>query len=475
MKIPYIVRVLGLLAIITAGSAVGDRAVAQPGMSVSFQTFYSDLSPYGRWTSHPQYGSIWIPSVVGDFQPYATNGRWVVTEYGNTWVSDYDWGWAPFHYGRWFHDDFYGWAWVPDYEWGPAWVNWRSGGGYYGWAPLSPGIHINVQVNIPMNYWVFVPQVYITSPRLYNYCLPRTRVVNVYNQTTIINNYYNNDNRTYVYGPRRNEIERVTRNTVPVYRADEVVRPARSRYENDRDNNRTYSADVNSNRARTGARQDEVYSNDRTPSRSNRESTSGIIERNSTDRNYGSTTEPGRARRSYEEAAPGRYGTDTDNQAERSTRSRSSADWSDATRSTPTPDYTERSNSSRSRQSGVEADRTPYGTNRSSGTYDTDRTAPSSRSYGDRSYGTSESGRARSSYGESNRSSAPATRTQPNYSPRSSGAEMSAPRSRSNQSSQGSYQSQPQRQSSPSYGGDNGRQASGRQASPRSSRSRGVE
>lgn len=187
--------------------------------------FYDDLRPYGQWVRTPEYGMVWIPDAEPGFQPYATNGRWVVTEFGNTWVSDYAWGWAPFHYGRWYQDRYRGWAWVPGREWGPAWVSWRSGGGYYGWAPLGPGAAINV--NIPANYWVFVPQTYITSPRLYNYCVPRRQVVNVYQNTTIINNVYRYNNRNYAYGPRRDEIERVTRQRVPVYRIENNGRPGR--------------------------------------------------------------------------------------------------------------------------------------------------------------------------------------------------------------------------------------------------------
>ncbi|WP_229367883.1 DUF6600 domain-containing protein [Fibrisoma limi] len=192
--------------------------------------FYDALSPHGQWVQTPEYGTVWIPNVEAGFQPYGTNGHWVVTEFGNTWVSDYDWGWAPFHYGRWYFDRYRGWAWVPGTEWGPAWVSWRSGGGYYGWAPLGPGVNINVNINIPPNYWVFVPQAYITSPRLYNYCVPRPRVVNIYQNTTIINNVYRVNNRAYAYGPRREEIEYVTRRSVPVYRIDNLDRPGRAVY-----------------------------------------------------------------------------------------------------------------------------------------------------------------------------------------------------------------------------------------------------
>lgn len=202
-----------------------EQGYGQPGYGRP--DFYGQLSPYGQWVNTPEYGRVWIPSVDPGFHPYATNGHWVWTEYGNTWVSDYAWGWAPFHYGRWFRDPYRGWAWVPGYDWGPAWVSWRQGGGYYGWAPLGPGVNINVNVNIPAPYWTFVPQAYVTSPRLFSYCVPRPQVVNIYRNTTIINNVYRTNNRVYGYGPRREEIEYVTRQRVPVYRVENTGRPGR--------------------------------------------------------------------------------------------------------------------------------------------------------------------------------------------------------------------------------------------------------
>ncbi|WP_229207877.1 DUF6600 domain-containing protein [Dyadobacter beijingensis] len=213
-------RILGLFILMLGGVSVTQKTQAQPGFRITFETFYDELAPYGRWVRNPHYGSVWIPDVPRGFQPYSTAGYWEQTEYGNTWVSEYDWGWAPFHYGRWSFDDYYGWFWVPDYEWGPAWVNWRSGGGYYGWAPLGPGININVSVNIPSFWWVFVPQRYVLSPGWRSYCAPARRVSHYYNNTVVINNYYRSNNRTYVYGPRRDEIERVTRRSVPVRTID---------------------------------------------------------------------------------------------------------------------------------------------------------------------------------------------------------------------------------------------------------------
>ena len=175
---------------------------------INFNVFYNELRSHGRWINNGHYGRVWVPNVGRDFHPYATNGYWVMTDYGNTWISNYSWGWAPFHYGRWYHDDYYGWAWVPGYEWAPAWVSWRSGGGYYGWAPMGPGININININIPGNYWTFLPNRYMyhrNMNRYYNRYSPT-----IYNNTTIINNtYIYNDNR-YYSGPTAREFEQTT-------------------------------------------------------------------------------------------------------------------------------------------------------------------------------------------------------------------------------------------------------------------------
>ena len=228
MNILKTIKLIILLAFLGLGSSFTREAMAQPGVSVPVESFYNELAPYGQWLPNPTYGSVWVPNVDPNFQPYATNGHWIVTDFGNTWVSDYAWGWAPFHYGRWYVDNQYGWAWVPGSDWGPAWVSWRSGGGYYGWAPLAPGWDINMNVNIPAPYWTFVPQIYITSPNLYSYYVPRPNLFNVYQNTVFFSNIYRSNNRAYVYGPPRGDIERYTRQSVPVYRIDQMDRPGRS-------------------------------------------------------------------------------------------------------------------------------------------------------------------------------------------------------------------------------------------------------
>lgn len=225
-----LLRVVFLMGIISFSFVKNVEADSFRG--VSFQVFYDELMPYGDWVQDPQHGFVWIPYVEQNFHPYATRGHWVMTSYGNTWVSQYDWGWAPFHYGRWFYTNYYGWAWVPGYEWGPAWVNWRTGGGYYGWAPLGPGMHIHMAFNMPYNHYVFVPHRRLIHRNIHRYYLPRTHVMNVYNHTTIINNTYVNNQRTYITGPDRRELERVNRRSIPVYQVNNTNNAGRARVSN---------------------------------------------------------------------------------------------------------------------------------------------------------------------------------------------------------------------------------------------------
>lgn len=214
-------KLTALALLIVLGSSLRNNVSAQyydeyndRDRDVSYQDFYDELSPHGRWVEYPGQGYVWVPDAGPDFQPYSTNGHWVWTDdYEWMWVSDYDWGWAPFHYGRWDYDDYYGWYWVPDYEWSPAWVAWRDGGDYYGWAPIRPGINISINFNIggynpPDRFWCFAPRRYITSPRIYDYCIDRRRNVTIIHQTTIIvNNFRYSRDYGFRSGPRRYDAE----------------------------------------------------------------------------------------------------------------------------------------------------------------------------------------------------------------------------------------------------------------------------
>jgi len=209
-----------MLGLVLLFAGTTQKAMAQ-GEDVSLQSFYDELSPYGTWIQDPQYGYVWRPDVDQDeFRPYYSSGRWAMTEYGNTWVSDYEWGWAPFHYGRWIYNRYNQWVWLPDTVWGPAWVSWRSGGGYYGWAPLGPSISIGINIGrggyrVPDMCWNFIPYsniYYSNYPRYYS---SRNRVY--IQNTVIINNTYVRNNRTYYTGPRIDDIRRNTNQRVTVY------------------------------------------------------------------------------------------------------------------------------------------------------------------------------------------------------------------------------------------------------------------
>lgn len=185
---------------------------------VDMEIFYNELAPYGNWYDDPEYGYVWQPRGIQNFQPYYTNGYWVMTEYGNTWVSNYNWGWAPFHYGRW-HMSHIGWVWIPGNQWGPAWVDWRHGNGYYGWAPLGPSTNITIGGwRTPADWFVFVPQGNIYNRGFNRYYRPNN-YMNIYNNTIIVNNYYNDRNNRPLYnaGPRRDDIHRYTNRDIPVY------------------------------------------------------------------------------------------------------------------------------------------------------------------------------------------------------------------------------------------------------------------
>ncbi len=154
-----------------------DWSVTPPPEGEVQASFDDALSPYGEWTD-VDGTRVWrpTPSVVGeDFQPYATNGQWVSSDYGWYFQSDYAWGWAPFHYGRWALDPNHGWIWIPGTVWAPAWVDWRIGGGYIGWAPLPPiGWSVVVQPWRP--YWCFVPVAHFSG----NFWVHRLPVENIH-------------------------------------------------------------------------------------------------------------------------------------------------------------------------------------------------------------------------------------------------------------------------------------------------------
>jgi len=180
--------------------------------------FHEPLARHGAWVEVGSYGRCWRPAGVAvGWRPYAY-GSWVWTDYGWYWETDEPWGWACYHYGNWAFDPVVGWIWVPGVAWSPAWVSWRTGGGYWGWAPLPPhGVII-----APRHY------VFVETRHFHQRVRPNTVIVDntlVINKTTEIKNVRREVTvkdasvapaaRIVVNeGPNRAEVEKATGNKV---------------------------------------------------------------------------------------------------------------------------------------------------------------------------------------------------------------------------------------------------------------------
>jgi hypothetical protein len=166
-------------------------SAAQAQTRVSVGIFYDRLAPHGRWVRHASHGYVFVPVGVGrNWRPY-TQGRWVYSNAcGWYWASDEPFGWATYRYGRWGYHRTMGWFWVPGNVWGCAWVTWRVGPDYVGWAPLAPERR-GYAWGTPTRYrpavaesWVFVETRYVTSPSLFQYVVPIVEIPVMLRQAT---------------------------------------------------------------------------------------------------------------------------------------------------------------------------------------------------------------------------------------------------------------------------------------------------
>lgn len=220
-KISKFYFALLITPVIFISSCTSGRSLGQgdPGVSINYQTFYDDLSPYGTWIDYLSYGQVWHPNVAGNFRPYLTNGAWDYSDAGWMWTSNYNWGWAPFHYGRWAYDDMYGWLWIPGYDWSPAWVTWGSFGDNYCWAPLMPGINVGIgygHYRPHSFYWNAVPRRHIYDRDIDRREVPREQINNSVTNITVINNFSTTKihNQYYSKGPDVKDVERYTSQTI---------------------------------------------------------------------------------------------------------------------------------------------------------------------------------------------------------------------------------------------------------------------
>jgi hypothetical protein len=196
---------------------------AEARVDVSVDFFYDNIGSDGNWVEVADYGYCWQPSVAmsdSKWRPYS-DGYWAYTDVGWTWVSNEDFGWATYHYGRWTRLRDRGWFWVPGREWGPAWVSWRTGGDYVGWAPLPPRggrdveydnrpIHgqVDVEFDIGPEYYNFVDVRYIGEPVLRERIVePRMNITYISNTVNVTNISYTNS-VVYNQGPDYDTLSR---------------------------------------------------------------------------------------------------------------------------------------------------------------------------------------------------------------------------------------------------------------------------
>jgi hypothetical protein len=216
---------LGLMILLVLSTG-GIKARAT-GIDIS--VFYTDLAPYGEWISLDPYGWVWTPyDIAPGWQPYS-DGDWVYSDDGWTFVSPIEWGWACYHYGRWGLSNDIGWFWVPDRVWGPAWVAWRYGGDYIGWAPLPPGVGwsfgaglelggFDLDSGIGWSSWAFCPVSRFTSPHVRRYIVNPGRNVTLIGVTKNVTNYTAVNNRIVNNNVDIMQIEKAAGRPIPRYK-----------------------------------------------------------------------------------------------------------------------------------------------------------------------------------------------------------------------------------------------------------------
>ncbi len=212
-----------------ATPASASRPEADTG---AYSTFYRKLDPYGDWMETGDYGYVFQPrqaTQTRDWRPY-THGHWVYTDAGWTWISEEKFGWATYHYGRWIRLRSVGWVWVPGEQWAPAWVSWRKGGDYVGWAPLPPEAQFDRQTGIRNwadNYYDIGPDQYAFVPAnefgrklTPREILPTERNVTIINQTINVTNIVYNNSVIVDQGPSYNDLNQQSRQPIERYRLE---------------------------------------------------------------------------------------------------------------------------------------------------------------------------------------------------------------------------------------------------------------
>jgi hypothetical protein len=211
--------------------AAGPEAVPPPDANSNL--FTEALAPYGSWVHVPDYGDAWQPAEEAsnpEWRPYVDGGQWINSDSGWYWQSDYAWGWAPYHYGGWINASQLGWVWVPGTTWGPAWVSWRATRSSVGWAPLPPGVSLNVlaqltfsghpvtpdyDFGISLSSYSFVRASQFLDPDLPRRVAPAVRAATLAARSSVINNYSVVNHRVVNGGVSRSAVAAAARRPTP--------------------------------------------------------------------------------------------------------------------------------------------------------------------------------------------------------------------------------------------------------------------
>lgn len=263
-------------ALLVSIAFTGSSALGQVSLNISFGDFYGSLSPYGEWVYVDDGVYAWRPGrIVHGWMPY-TYGRWVWSAYGWYWVSDEPWSWAVYHYGRWHYDDWYGWIWIPGYDWAPAWVEWRYGPEYVGWAPLGPyalwsahrGMYYSQAYRAPYDHWTFVAHGSMTRPDVYRYRYRGDEVRRAYGASRYTGSVRYRNGVVETRGPDREYVER--RGKVRIGTADVVdvsdYSRVRATRQGDRERIEVYRPQVMREATERSVRPDRVTRTERAPS-----------------------------------------------------------------------------------------------------------------------------------------------------------------------------------------------------------------
>jgi hypothetical protein len=218
----------------------GSTSATEPETG-AYATFYRKLDQYGDWMETGDYGFVFQPRAATqtrDWRPY-TNGHWVYTDAGWTWISDEPFGWATYHYGRWVRLRNVGWVWVPGDQWAPAWVSWRKGNDYVGWAPLPPEAHFDRQTGIRNwadNYYDIGPEQYCFVPAnefgrklTPREVVPPERNVTIINQTTNVTNIVYNNSIVIDRGPSYDDLRARSQQPIQRLRLERTQNPEQDR------------------------------------------------------------------------------------------------------------------------------------------------------------------------------------------------------------------------------------------------------